>query len=233
MSNKESTENSATIGAVGEGLAKRQRGIRLTVISVLAVASLLVGGFFYSFTKARVMSVEELRAEGAFLYENPRLLPKFDLVDDRGGALTPSSFTGQWSLVFFGYTYCPDVCPTTLAQLKTFYQELDPAVQADTQIWLATVDPARDTPEQLHAYLEFFHPAFRGVTGDFLEIHRLATALNIPFAKVPGGGENYLVEHSANVALINPKGHSVGFFKAPLEIGKLTRTYLATRAHFQ
>ncbi|MEX1664137.1 SCO family protein [Zhongshania arctica] len=212
--------------------AKRNRGIRLTVLAIVSVGIILVSGFFYSFTRARVMTAEELKSQGAYLYENPRTLPNFTLENDRGERVTPSTFQGQWNLVFFGFTYCPDICPTTLAQLKAFYQELDPEVQADTQVWLASVDPARDTPEQLHSYLDFFHPAFRGITGDFLEIHRFATSLNIPFTKVPGGGSNYLVEHSANVALVNPKGHSVGFLKAPLELSKMKRAYLSIRQYY-
>ena len=195
--------------------AKRDRGIRLTVLAIVSIAIILVGGFFSAFTRARVMTTEELKSQGAYLYENPRLLPNFTLENDRGERITPTTFQGQWSVVFFGFTYCPDVCPTTLAQLKAFY-----------------LDPARDTPERLHSYLDFFHPAFRGITGDFLEIHRFATSLNIPFTKVPGGGSNYLVEHSANVALINPKGHSVGFFKAPLEISKMKRAYLSIREYY-
>lgn len=220
----EDTQQSATV--------KRDRGIRFTVLAIVSVAIILVGAFFYSFTRARVMTTEELKSQGTYLYENPRTLPNFTLEDDRAERVTPSTFQGQWNLVFFGFTYCPDICPTTLAQLKAFYQELDPEVQADTQIWLASVDPARDTPEQLHSYLDFFHPAFRGITGDFLEIHRFATSLNIPFTKVPGGGSNYLVEHSANVALVNPKGHSVGFFKAPLELSKMKRAYLSIREYY-
>lgn len=213
-------------------VARRDRGIHRTVIIILAVALILVGSFFYASTRALMMSKEELKSQGAYLYENPRSLPNFSLLNDRGETLTPASFPGKWHLVFFGFTYCPDVCPTTLAQLKAFYQELEPEVQADTQVWLASVDPARDTPEQLHSYLDFFHPAFRGITGDFLEVHRFATSLNIPFAKVPGGGSNYQVEHSANIALINNKGHSVGFFKAPLEISKLKRAYLSIREYY-
>jgi protein SCO1/2 len=220
----EETQQSATV--------MRDRGIHLTVLAIVSVAIILVSGFFYSFTRARVMTAEELKSQGAYLYENPRTLPNFTLEDDRGDRVTPSTFQGQWNLVFFGFTYCPDICPTTLAQLKAFYQELDPEVQAETQVWLASVDPARDTPEQLHNYLDFFHPTFRGITGDFLEIHRFATSLNIPFTKVPGGGSNYLVEHSANVALVNPKGHSVGFLKAPLELSKITRAYLSLREYY-
>ena len=220
-------------GDQAPGSSKQRQGIRLTVTIILLVASILVGGFFYVFTKARVMTVDELKAEGAYLYENPRLLPKFTLVNDLDETFTAKDLQGKWNLLFFGFTYCPDVCPTTLAQLKTFYQELEPEVQADTRIWLVSVDPARDTPEQLHNYLAFFHPDFRGVTGEFLEIHRFATALNIPFAKVPGGdNNNYMVDHSANIALVNPQGHSLGFFKAPLEISQLKRTFLAIRAHY-
>lgn len=210
----------------------QRRGIRLTVLIIVVIAGSLVASFFYAFTKARVMSRDELRDQGAYLYENPRLIPSFTLLDERGDSLNSEALKGQWNLIFFGFTYCPDICPTTLAQLKLFYQELDPEVQADTQIWLASVDPARDTPEQLNSYLAFFHPAFRGITGDFLEIHRFATALNIPFAKVPGGGDDYMVDHSANVALVSPEGHSRGFFKAPLDISKMKRSYLTIREHY-
>ncbi len=211
---------------------KQQRGIRLTVLVILLIAGSLVGSFFYAFTKARVMTRDELRDQGAYLYENPRLIPGVSLLDESGDTLTPDGFVGKWNLIFFGFTYCPDICPTTLAQLKLFYQELEPEVQHNTQVWLASVDPARDTPEQLKSYLEFFHPSFRGITGDFLEVHRFATALNIPFAKVPGGGDDYMVDHSANVALVNPQGHSLGFFKAPLDISKLKRSFLTIREHY-
>jgi protein SCO1 len=94
---------------------------------------------------------------------------------------------------------------------------------------MVSVDPGRDTPEKLHEYVRYFNPEFRGVTGEFLTVHQLATSLNIPFAKVPGGGENYQVEHSGNIALINPNGHYVGFFKSPHELDKLLRNYQSIR----
>ncbi len=228
----EENQNPATIGAIGGDISRQRRGVRRTVTAVVIVMVCLVGGFFYKLTQSRNLDKDALRDMGAYLYENPRLLPGFELLDNQGEVFTPSGFQGKWNLVFFGFTYCPDICPTTLAQLKTFYVELPAGVRADTQVWLASVDPARDTPELIDAYLEFFNPDFRGLTGEFLDIHRLATALNIPFAKVPGGGDEYLVEHSGNVALINPKGHSLGFFKAPLEIGKLTSSYLAIRQYY-
>ena len=95
---------------------------------------------------------------------------------------------------------------------------------------MVSVDPARDTVEQLAAYVPYFNPGFIGVTGEFLDIHRFATALNTPFRKAAGQDENYLVDHSANVVLINPRGDYHGFFKAPLDLAKMKVTYRSARA---
>jgi protein SCO1/2 len=95
---------------------------------------------------------------------------------------------------------------------------------------MVTVDPARDTVEQLAGYVPYFNSEFTGVTGEFLDIHRFATGLNTPFRKVPGQGENYQVDHSANVVLINPRGDYHGFFKAPLDLAKMKVTYRSARA---
>ena len=94
---------------------------------------------------------------------------------------------------------------------------------------MASVDPARDTPEKLFDYMQFFNPDFIGVTGEFLDLHRFATELNSPFSKVPGGGEDYQVQHGANIAIINPNGHYVGFFRSPLELSKMNLTYKSLR----
>ena len=94
---------------------------------------------------------------------------------------------------------------------------------------LVSVDPARDTVEQLAGYVPYFNEDFIGVTGEFLDIHRFATALNTPFRKVPGQDENYQVDHSANVVLINPRGDYHGFFKAPLDLAKMKVTYRSAR----
>ena len=95
---------------------------------------------------------------------------------------------------------------------------------------MVSVDPARDDVAVLSQYVPYFNPDFTGVTGDFLDIHRFATALNTPFRKVPGQGENYQVDHSANLVLINPRGDYHGFFRAPLDLAKLKVTYRSVRA---
>ena len=144
--------------------------------------------------------------------------------------MTRERFEGRWSLVFFGFTHCPDICPTTMAFLDGFVASLEEDEAADTQVVMVTVDPARDTVEQLAGYVPYFNPAFVGVTGEFLDVHRFATALNTPFRKVPGQGDDYQVDHSANVVLINPRGDYHGFFKAPLDRAKMLGTYRSARA---
>jgi protein SCO1/2 len=159
----------------------------------------------------------------------PRDVGDFALTDHRGEPFTPAALEGQWTLVFFGFTYCPDVCPTTMAFLDQFVGELQGTEAEDTQVVMISVDPERDTVAQLASYVPFFNPEFTGVTGEFLDLFRLATALNTPFRKAPGQGDDYQVDHSANVVLINPRGHYHGFFKAPLDLAKMKVTYRAAR----
>ena len=210
--------------------AAQSRGIRITVALVLVFIVVVVVGFVYRIQQPRVMSVAELKVNGLYLLETPRNIGDFELVDHRGEPFTPLRLQGHWTLIFFGFTYCPDICPTTMAFLDRFVGELEPAELADTEVVLVSVDPARDTVAKLAEYVPYFNPEFTGVTGEFLDIHRVATALNTPFRKVPGQDENYLVDHSANVVLINPKGDYHGFFKAPLDREKMKAAYRSVRA---
>ena len=120
-----------------------------------------------------------------------------------------------------------------MAFLDRFVGELEGTEAEDTKVVMISVDPARDTVEQLARYVPYFNPDFSGVTGEFLDLFRLASALNTPFRKVPGQGEDYQVDHSANVVLINPRGHYHGFFKAPLDLAKMKVTYRAARYRWE
>ncbi len=209
---------------------RRRRGIWLTVVMLIVAVTVIVGGFVYTMVKPRLMSEAALRANGVFLFERARDFGQFALTDDEGKPFTPDALSGKWSLLFFGFTYCPDVCPTTLVDLGKFYQQLPPELREQTQIVMVSVDPARDTVEKLHQYVRYFNPQFRAVTGEFLDLQKFATSLSIPFAKVPGGGDNYLIEHSANVVVINPHGHYVGFIRGPVDVAKLLQTYPSLQA---
>jgi len=211
--------------------AGQRRRIWLTVLGLLLLIGIILGGFVNKISKPRVMTPSEMKINGAYMFETPRDFGDFALVDHNGNSFTRENLKGHWTLVFFGFTYCPDVCPATMAQLAQLMTRLDGLPeQADTEVVMVSVDPARDTPEKLASYVPYFNSEFIGLTGEFMDIHRFATALNTPFRKVPGQGEDYLVDHSANVVLINPMGDYHGFFKAPLDLAKLKVTYRSARA---
>ena len=208
----------------------QSRNIKLTVAALLLFITVIVAGFVHRISLPRVMTETEMKINGLYLLETPRNFGEMALIDHNGKPFTRASLEGNWSLVFFGFTYCPDICPTTMTFLNELMVGLEGTEVEDTRVVMVSVDPARDTVEQLADYVPYFNPEFTGVTGEFLEIHRFATALNTPFRKVPGQGEDYQVDHSANVVLINPKGDYHGFFKAPLDQAKMKVTYRSARA---
>lgn len=212
----------------------QRKGIRRTVALVLTFIAVIVVSFVYRIGMPRGMTTSDMQLNGLFLMDPPRELSDFAFTSHRGEPFVPASLEGQWTLVFFGFTNCPDICPTTMAFLNRLVGELeDTEVAGDTDVVMVTVDPARDTVEQLASYVPFFNEDFTGVTGEFLDLFRFATELNTPFRKVPGQGDDYQVDHSANVVLINPRGHYHGFFKAPLDLAKMKVTYRAARQRWE
>ena len=207
----------------------QSRNIKLTVVGLVLVIAVIVAGFVYRISLPRVLTESEMKINGFYLLETPRVIGEFELLDQNGEPFNRARIEGRWSLLFFGFTYCPDVCPTTMAFLNEFVASLEGTEAQDTQVVMVSVDPARDTVAQLASYVPFFNPEFIGVTGEFLEIHRFATALNTPFRKVAGEGEDYQVDHSSNVVLINPRGDYHGFFKAPMDLAKMKVTYRSAR----
>jgi protein SCO1/2 len=136
--------------------------------------------------------------------------------------VTVNELKDKWSLLFFGYTFCPDICPTTLAQLRQIKSELPKDSVDKLQVILVSVDPARDTPQQLKQYLGYFDPDFKGLTGASVEdVQKLANAVSIPFIPADTGKANYTVDHSGNLAVIGPDGTQRGFIRAPLNNQKL------------
>jgi len=226
-------------GAPAEPQKKQKRGIRLTIVVIVVFITVVMGLFLNKITTPRVLSNIELRVNGTFVFDQPRIFKDFNLLDQHGEAFNLESLKGHWSLLFFGYTSCPDVCPSTLAVMRDMKSKMrSDEVAEQIQIALVTVDPARDTVETLKPYMNYFDPEFIGATGEFLEIKRLATQLNMAFVKVPlqraalpDGG--YLVDHSANIALINPMGHYHGFVKAPLDEARMRLTLASIISRFE
>lgn len=217
--------------ATSEIARKQTRGIWITVVSILFVIAVFFGLFLHKILSPRILSDAELRANGAIAFSAPRIVEDFSLLDHSGAPFTLENFKGRWSLVFFGFTHCPDICPMTLAKLSQLMPHLDQSVADNTQVVLVSVDPARDTPEALASYVTYFDENFIGVTGEFVNIMGLTRNLNVAFNKVVLD-EGYTVDHTGNVILINPKGHYHGFFRPPFELARLKTTFQSIVAQY-
>lgn len=159
---------------------------------------------------------------GIILLPQSRTLPDVTMTDQDGKPVAVNELEGKWSLLFLGYTFCPDICPTTLAQLRQIKSELPPEAVSKLQIILVSVDPNRDTPKQLKQYLGYFDPQFQGLTPTSVDdIQKLANAVSIPFIPADTSKPNYTVDHSGNLAVIGPDGKQRGFIRAPLNNQKL------------
>ena len=159
---------------------------------------------------------------GIILLPQSRTLPAVKMVDQDGQPVVIDELKGKWSLLFFGYTFCPDICPTTLAQLRQIKSELPKEAVDKLQVVLVSVDPNRDTPQQLKQYLGYFDKDFKGLTASSVEdLQKLANAVSIPFIPADTSKPNYTVDHSGNLAVIGPDGTQRGFIRAPLNNQKL------------
>jgi len=158
---------------------------------------------------------------GIVLLPQSRSLPELSLTNQDGQTVAVDQLKDQWSLLFFGYTFCPDICPATLAQLRQLQGQLPPATLSKLRIIMVTVDPHRDTPEQLKKYLDYFDAGFIGLTGEQATIQKLANGVSIPFIPADTSKENYTVDHSGNLVLLGPDGKQRGFIRAPINNAKL------------
>lgn len=158
----------------------------------------------------------------ALVYPQPRALADFNLTDQHGDTVNRERLYGQWTLAFVGYTYCPDICPLTLAKLAGVQPELDALVKEPLKVWFISVDPNRDTIEQLNNYVSYFEQAnVLGMTAGHDQLFPFVRQLGLMYALSSTTEENYLVDHSASVVLINPLGQLVAMFKPPMQVGQL------------
>ena len=195
---------------------------QITVFVLVAIVALVLG-----LTVNKVLTSKGqgdptvLLDAGIVLLPQSRSLPELSLINQDGQAVAVDQMKDQWSLLFFGYTFCPDICPATLAQLRQLQGQLPPETLAKLRIVLVTVDPNRDTPEQLKKYLDYFDAGFIGLTGEQATIQKLANGVSIPFIPADTSKENYTVDHSGNLVLIGPDGRQRGFIRAPINNSKL------------
>ena len=169
------------------------------------------------------------------LRPEPRPLRTFELSDQYRQAFNLERLKGEWSFVFFGYTYCPDICPTTLSVLTGVVKHLqtDPQGLTNIQVVFVSVDPQRDTPDILEAYLKYFNEAFQGVTGAQQDIDSLTRQFGAGYMIEPETrpGE-YLVSHTSSIFLVDPYGQLIAAFPPPHDANTIVEQFRQIRSLF-
>ena len=199
-----------------------QNKSRLLIFGVIGVfATIALGLLAGNYLASETEHNSAVREAGIIILPESREVPALQLASTTGTQVDTQALTGQWRLVFFGYTFCPDICPTTLAELRQLKKLLPAEAQANLQILMVSVDPQRDSAEQLKLYLEYFDPEFVGLTGELTDIQTLSNALSIPFIPGDTSQPRYTVDHSGNLAIISPDGRQYGFIRAPLDVKKI------------
>lgn len=156
-------------------------------------------------------------------YNSPREIPDFNLAQSDGTRLIPGELHGHWTLVFLGFTTCPDICPTTLMDLSAAQKQWEALPEATRpRLLLVSVDPERDSPQRLGEYARAFHDDTLAATGDIPSLEKFATSLGFVFRKAPGetfdtNPQDYSVDHSASLAVLDPQARLVGLIRPPFD----------------
>jgi len=186
------------------------------LFGIVAVVSIAVGAFL--FQKLSILP----EPQHALYYQQAREVKPFELTDEQGNAYTNVHLRDKWSLVFFGYTSCPDVCPTTLQNLNFIYDDLKQTAN-NVQVMLVSVDPLRDTQEKLAQYIAYFNTEFKAFRAEHNILYPFARNMGLMYAIVDDENkkDSYLVDHSASIVLINPKGKISAIFRPEQIVGQV------------
>ena len=208
---------------------------RRKLISFAGLA-LVAGGAGFAWHAMRLAAVPQSRyvevAHGTYMLAQTEVLADFELIKHDDTPFSNQAFKDRWSFLIFGYTFCPDFCPTTLTVFNQVHRVLTQPLgsRRDIQFVMVSVDPERDTARQLQAYVPHFNPEFIGVTGDSVVINRLADSMGVVHEKHAGStADNYLIDHSTAVYLINPKGRLQGIFAPPHDVADMVKGFQPIR----
>jgi protein SCO1 len=172
------------------------------------------------------------------IYPKAKVLNDFLLQDQLSHNFTNESLQNHWSLIFVGYTHCPDVCPTTMKVMNTVNEFMLEQKIQPPQIIFLTIDPERDTSEVIKPYVNYFNENFTGLTGSLDEVTQFSQQLNAVFRKAPGAGgkitaDDYLMDHSSALMLINPDGNLQSILTAPHTPGRIIEGIINSQAYFE
>ncbi len=199
------------------------------LVIAFGLAGLVSGWLYFNRPQAQAEAPARPPLRAIQLMDAPRDLPAFTLQRSEGQRFTPADLKGHWTLIFLGFTHCPDICPTTLATMKPVQAHWRDAFPDATrpQLVFVSVDPNRDTPEVAQRYASAFSPDTVAATTDEANLLKFTQSLSMVFmrnapddAKKP---DQYSVDHSAAMAVINPQGQLAGFLKAPFDPAAITQ----------
>ncbi len=184
------------------------RRIRFSLWILVAAAVLALGGAYF----VRTIGVRE--PPPPVTVGESAIRSEFSLIDHNGNRVTEADFLGRWQLVFFGFTHCPDVCPTTLAYMANVLDRLGEEVERVAPIFI-TVDPSRDTPKVMAEYVQAFHPKLTGLTGSETEVAAAAQSFRVYYEKMEEetAPDGYLMAHSGHIYLMTPEGRFEDVFR--------------------
>lgn len=213
-------------------LPRRQHGRTLPLILVGLAA--LIGGALLANTLLRPPPPPTL-SQGTTQLQPPRGLSDFALTDHTGAAFTLDRLRDRWTFMFFGYTHCPDICPTTMSTLNAVAKQIEGAGSAVVpQYVFVSIDPERDTPEQLARFVPYFNPDFLGVTGDPAAINALTRQLSVLYLKVePDRPDGYLMDHSAAILLLDPEGRFHALMSPPFDPAGMAQDFQKLADHYE
>tara|TARA_B100000965_G_scaffold404606_2_gene435900 strand:+ start:300 stop:935 length:636 start_codon:yes stop_codon:yes gene_type:complete len=202
-----------------------KNNILLIVIFMITV----LGLFINKLTTPRVLSNNELLSNGLYLFDTPKKISDFIFYSANESEFSKSDLIGKWTLMYFGFTRCPDECPTTMYQISKLIKVLrEKDFPLDDKQWvLVSIDPERDTPEEINKYAKGFDEDFIGISNIRPMLINLATQLSVNNA-MPNDDSidhSHLDNHVNNIILLNPEGEFAGIFRPPFDVSRLSLTY--------
>lgn len=193
---------------------------KIIAFIVFVCAALITSLFIYHASQKNIKPV--LASDIGLIFPVPRDIKSFELVTANQQKFTEKDFYQHWTLLFFGFTHCASVCPTTLDLMNHAYKNLHDKYP-DLRIVLVSVDPERDTTESLTQYVQGFNPDFIAVSGKVQNIRKLQSQLGVYSSRDNTSTDNYQVQHTSSIMLINPQGKWAGIFKFGLKPAELIK----------
>lgn len=214
-----------------ENIANRPSKLLLIAVAVISIAI----GVWASQSLFRKPATIPQNLQ-ATLLDTAKPLTAFKLVDHNNNPFNLHTLKGKWTFLFFGYTHCPDVCPTALQLMRSVWKmpQLQPAISSNLKMVFISVDPERDTPAILQSYVKYYNLEFIGVTGKLDEIDKLTNQIGVLYGfDEPNENGDYNVSHSGQIILIDPQANMRAVFSPPLTSQSIADDFLAIKKYVE